>query len=62
MGLSVGQIWTDGSCYSQSLMFHSFAGFFAVSKLDSNDGDDGEKKQDHICISILFMTFLSVLS
>ena len=43
-------------------MFHSFAGFFAVSKLDSNDGDDGEKKQDHICISILFMTFLSVLS
>ena len=38
-------------------MLHSSAGYFDVAKLDS-DGD--VKKQDHIYISILFMTFLSV--
>ena len=41
-------------------MFHSSAGYFGVSKLDSDDGDDDVKKQDHIYISIFFMTFLSI--
>ena len=39
-------------------MFHNSAGYLDDSKLDS---DDDVKKQDHIYISILFMTFISIL-